>query len=61
MGVNASRNIHNSMIEYIFKAPINLYFEMNPTGTIMNRFSKDMGILDVNLAVSISFGMNMLF
>jgi len=47
LGVNASRNIHNNMIKTIFKAPINLFFEMNPTGAIMNRFSKDLGVLDL--------------
>ena len=46
LSVGASRTIHNDMIKTIFKAPINLFFEMNPTGSIMNRFSKDLAIID---------------
>jgi len=61
LGVNASRTIHNDMIKTILKAPINLFFEMNPTGSIMNRFSKDLAILDYGMAIMIGFGLNMLY
>ena len=31
-------------------APINLFFDVTPTGTIMNRFSKDLQVMDNNIA-----------
>lgn len=37
------------MIDRIVNAPINLYFDSTPTGRILNRFSKDLGVLDLNL------------
>ncbi|XP_074155461.1 LOW QUALITY PROTEIN: ATP-binding cassette sub-family C member 4 [Sminthopsis crassicaudata] len=43
--VNASQNLHNKMFESILKAPI-LFFDRNPIGRILNRFSKDIGHLD---------------
>jgi len=61
IGIKASRNIHNSMVWTIFKAPINLFFETNPTGAIMNRFSKDLGIIDTQITMAISFGMTMFY
>jgi len=39
------------MIDKICKAPINLYYDMTPTGTIMNRFSKDLAVVDNSLAL----------
>ncbi|XP_068923442.1 ATP-binding cassette sub-family C member 4 isoform X2 [Petaurus breviceps papuanus] len=43
--VNASKNLHNKMFESILKAPV-LFFDRNPIGRILNRFSKDIGHLD---------------
>ncbi|XP_031814417.1 multidrug resistance-associated protein 4 [Sarcophilus harrisii] len=43
--VTASQNLHNKMFESILKAPI-LFFDRNPIGRILNRFSKDIGHLD---------------
>ena len=40
--IRASRKIHQEMIDKLLKAPINLFFDMTPVGTIMNRFSKDL-------------------
>jgi len=40
--IRASRHIHSEMVEKLLKAPINLFFDMTPVGTIMNRFSKDL-------------------
>lgn len=41
------------MITKVLRAPINLYFDVTPTGTILNRFSKDLTVLDNNFAYSI--------
>lgn len=34
------------MISKVLNAPINLFFDVTPTGTILNRFSKDLTVLD---------------
>jgi len=38
------------MIYHLFRAPINLFFDVTPIGRIMNKFSKDMSGLDRNTA-----------
>jgi ABC-type multidrug transport system fused ATPase/permease subunit len=40
------------MIHSVLRAPINLFFDVTPTGTIMNRFSKDLQVLDTEIAFS---------
>nr|XP_036880742.1 multidrug resistance-associated protein 4 [Manis javanica] len=43
--VNSSQALHNKMFESILKAPV-LFFDRNPVGRILNRFSKDIGHMD---------------
>uniref|UniRef100_A0A803WEM7 Multidrug resistance-associated protein 4 n=1 Tax=Ficedula albicollis TaxID=59894 RepID=A0A803WEM7_FICAL len=43
--VNSGQNLHNRMFQSILKAPV-LFFDRNPIGRILNRFSKDIGHLD---------------
>ncbi|XP_067842586.1 multidrug resistance-associated protein 4 isoform X2 [Heptranchias perlo] len=43
--VNASQKLHNRMFTSIVRAPV-LFFDRNPIGRILNRFSKDIGHLD---------------
>nr|KAF6367422.1 ATP binding cassette subfamily C member 4 [Myotis myotis] len=43
--VNSSQALHNKMFESILKAPV-LFFDRNPIGRILNRFSKDIGHMD---------------
>ncbi|XP_035301775.1 multidrug resistance-associated protein 4 isoform X2 [Cricetulus griseus] len=43
--VKASQTLHNRMFESILKAPV-LFFDRNPIGRILNRFSKDIGHMD---------------
>ncbi|XP_017758049.1 PREDICTED: multidrug resistance-associated protein 4-like [Eufriesea mexicana] len=43
--MNASKNLHNLMFSCLLKAPM-LFFDSNPSGRILNRFSKDIGAVD---------------
>ena len=43
--INSSKNLHNSMLSEILKATV-LFFDTNPIGRILNRFSRDIGIVD---------------
>ena len=45
MSMSASKNLHGQMFEKILRAPP-IFFDKNPSGTILNRFSKDMGAMD---------------
>ncbi|KAK2579975.1 hypothetical protein KPH14_012235 [Odynerus spinipes] len=46
--MNASKNLHNLMFSCLLKAPM-LFFNTNPFGRILNRFSKDIGAVDETL------------
>lgn len=39
---HAGNKFHSDMIKRIFEAPINLFFDVTPTGLIINRFSDDL-------------------
>ncbi|XP_045834036.1 ATP-binding cassette sub-family C member 4 isoform X2 [Meles meles] len=43
--VHSSQTLHNRMFESILRAPV-LFFDRNPIGRILNRFSKDIGHMD---------------
>ncbi|KAJ7371979.1 hypothetical protein OS493_021405 [Desmophyllum pertusum] len=43
--INSSKHLHNSMLSEILKATV-LFFDTNPIGRILNRFSRDIGIVD---------------
>jgi hypothetical protein len=45
-GWKAAKVVHQLMLNRVINAPINLYFDITPIGRIMNRFSKDLSILD---------------
>ena len=43
--LKASENLHDQMTKAVLKAPV-LFFDTNPVGRILNRFSKDVGCMD---------------
>ncbi|CAG2121470.1 unnamed protein product, partial [Medioppia subpectinata] len=43
--VNASTNLHNTIFSRLMTAPI-AFFDINPIGRILNRFTKDLVIVD---------------
>uniref|UniRef100_A0A1X7UA79 Uncharacterized protein n=1 Tax=Amphimedon queenslandica TaxID=400682 RepID=A0A1X7UA79_AMPQE len=46
--LNSARIVHNKMFARVLRAPI-LFFDTNPIGRVLNRFSKDVGFLDDEL------------
>lgn len=45
MAIRASQNMHDGMFKGLINAPMR-FFDTNPSGRILNRFSKDMGATD---------------
>ncbi|GLT85719.1 hypothetical protein SLE2022_038990 [Rubroshorea leprosula] len=45
----AARRLHDAMLNSILRAPM-LFFHTNPTGRVMNRFSRDIGCIDHKVA-----------
>jgi hypothetical protein len=43
----AARKIQRLVLKKVLNAPINLYFDITPIGRILNRFSKDLNILEM--------------
>lgn len=50
--INASNNLHNNMFSKIVYGPM-YFFNTNPSGRILNRFSKDMGCVDEMLPLTL--------
>ena len=46
--LKASENLHNKMTKAVIEAPV-IFFDTNPVGRILNRFSKDIGSMDIML------------
>ncbi|CAG2107286.1 unnamed protein product, partial [Medioppia subpectinata] len=57
MFMRASVNLHNTIFYRLLRAPISV-FDSNPVGRILNRFTKDLGIIDEQLP-STSFDLNL--
>ncbi|XP_048141042.1 ABC transporter C family member 12-like isoform X2 [Rhodamnia argentea] len=47
--LHAAKRLHDSMLQSILRAPM-LFFHTNPMGRIINRFAKDLGDIDRNVA-----------
>ncbi|MEV4820399.1 ATP-binding cassette domain-containing protein [Micromonospora sp. NPDC049274] len=47
-GVTAGRNLHNSMLHRVFRAPLS-FFDRNSSGRVLARFSGDMETIDLEL------------
>ncbi|KAM9334356.1 ATP-binding cassette sub-family C member 4-like [Symphorus nematophorus] len=46
--VRCAQSLHNRMFNSILKTPVR-FFDINPIGRVLNRFSKDIGQLDANM------------
>ncbi len=56
--LRSSENLHNNMVTALLKAPV-LFFDSNPIGRILNRFSKDIGCMDEVLPKTFLFAVQM--
>lgn len=45
MSMKSSRNLHNKMFYTLIRTPMR-FFDTNPSGRILNRFSRDIGAID---------------
>ena len=57
--LRSSEKLHDKMTVAVLKAPV-LFFDTNPVGRIMNRFSKDIGTMDDLLPNSFSLSVGSL-
>ena len=46
ISIKASFNSHKQLIKSLILAPINLFYDITPTGRILNRLSKDINVID---------------
>lgn len=59
-GLNASKRLHNQAAYKILHVPMS-YIDTTPVGSIINRFSKDIDILDNELPMNLDFLLSQLF
>ena len=52
--ITGAKKIHAQMIRSVLRAPINMFFDRVPAGRILNRFSKDINVVDTWLYESVS-------
>ncbi len=53
---HGTKKLHNDMVERVFKAPVNLYFDTTPLGRVLNRFSKDLSVIETSMIFEIGTG-----
>ncbi len=58
--LQASTKLHNTMLERILRSPMS-FFDTTPLGRILNRFSKDVDILDVTIPMNLRMLCNQLY
>lgn len=51
--LSAAKRLHDGMLRAILRAPM-IFFHTNPTGRIINRFSRDIGDVDRNVVNCVS-------
>jgi len=49
----AAKRLHDAMLNSILRAPM-VFFHTNPLGRIINRFAKDLGDIDRNVAIFVN-------
>lgn len=51
--LHAAKRLHEDMLKSILRAPM-VFFQTNPLGRIINRFAKDLGDIDRNVAIIVN-------
>lgn len=57
--IRCSKRLHDKMVEAILRAPV-VFFDSNPVGRVLNRFSKDIACVDELLPKSYLFSIQMI-
>ena len=52
--VAVARGLHEKMLAKVLRAPVS-YFDVTPLGRILNRFSKDVNMVDMNLTMMLNW------
>lgn len=60
-GLTAAQRIFENMISALVNAPINKFYDVTPTGRILNRLSKDQNTIDAQLIGSLNFSIGQAF
>ena len=45
-GLKVSEYLHRTLLKIVLQAPINLFYDITPLGQVLNRFSKDLAVMD---------------
>ena len=59
VSLRCAKRLHDKMVVAILQAPV-LFFDSNPTGVVLNRFSNDLGCVDEMLPKTFLFAIEML-
>ena len=59
-GLNAAADIHQSMFHSLLKAPMS-FFDITPSGQLLNRFTSDMEAIDNSLISTLSGALSLIF
>lgn len=58
--LGASKSLHDNLVTCILRAPV-AFFDVTPTGRVLNRFAADMDKIDLELTQSLSQGISTIF
>lgn len=59
--LRSSRKTHADMVSKVLRAPINTFYDVTPIGRILNRFSKDLTVLDTEISWNFSTALACLY
>ena len=54
--LKGTKRLQDEMIARVIQAPVNNYFDITPLGRLLNRFSKDLSVIETTLVFEIGTG-----